>query len=140
MMQRLTRTIAVTVGAASLALGGGLAGAGPVSAAAPAQSSGKASVAIGDNYFKPADLEVTAGTKVTWKNGGKILHNVTAVKGKFGTKALTKGSTYAYKFKKPGTYDYYCSFHGSPTGGQHATITVVAAPPPATTPTTAPAG
>ena len=137
MMQRLTRTIAVTVGAVSLALGVGLAGAGPASAAAPAQSSGKASVAIGDNYFKPDDLEVTVGTKVTWKNGGKILHNVTAIKGKFGTKGLTKGSTYAYKFKKPGEYAYYCSFHGSPTGGPARARSVVAAPP---LTTTAPAG
>jgi plastocyanin len=140
MMQRFTRTIAVTIGAATLALGVGLAGAGPASAAAPAQSSGTASVKVGDNYFKPPDLEITAGTKVTWKNEGKILHNVVAVKGKFGTKALTKGNAYSYKFKKPGTYAYYCSFHGSPTGGQHGKITVVAAPPPTTVPTTAPAG
>ena len=140
MMKRFTRTIAATVGVAILALGVGLVGAGPASAAAPAQTSGAATVAVGDNYFKPTDLEITAGTKVTWKNEGKILHNVTAVKGKFGTKALTKGSTYAYKFKKPGTYAYYCSFHGSSTGGQHGTITVVAARPPTTPPTTAPAG
>lgn len=140
MMQRFPRTIATTVAAAALALGVGLAGVGPASAAAPGTSSGSASVKVGDNYFKPTELEVTAGTKVTWKNEGKILHNVIAVKGKFGTKALTKGNAYSYKFKKPGTYAYYCSFHGSASSGQRGSITVVAAPPPTTTPTTLPAG
>lgn len=135
MTTHLTRTIAATLGAATLALGVGL-GAGPAAAASPAQTSGPAKVQVGDNFFKPDDLVVTAGTKVTWKNEGKVLHNVTAVKGKFGTKALTKGKSYSYRFKKPGTYAYYCSFHGSPTGGQRGSVKVVAATPTTTTTTT----
>jgi len=135
-VSRFTRAVVATVSAAVLVAGIGLSGIGAAGAAAPAQTSGKASVEVGDNFFKPVELEVAAGTKVTWTNKGKILHNVRPVKGdKWGTKALTKGKTYSYTFKKPGEYAYYCSFHGSPTGGQRGTIVVKAARP-ATTKTT----
>ncbi len=141
-MSRVTRAAAATVSAVVLLAGIGFAGSAPAGAAAPAQTasgktSAKASVEVGDNFYKPVELEVTAGTKVTWTNKGKILHNVIPVKGdKWGTKALVKGKTYSYKFKKPGTYAYYCSFHGSPTGGQRGTIVVKAAAPVTTTTTT----
>jgi plastocyanin len=104
---------------------------------AGAQTSGSSKVTVGDNYFKPVTLEVTAGTKVTWTNKGKILHNVTPSKKaqKFGTKSLPKGKSYSYTFTKPGTYAYYCSFHGSPGSGQRGTIVVEAAPTPTTTTT-----
>jgi plastocyanin len=92
---------------------------------AGAQSSGTAKVEVGDNFFKPQELEITAGTKVKWTNTGKILHSVTPNKGKkFGKSSLAKGKSYSYKFKKPGTYAYYCTFHGSPGKGQHGTIVV----------------
>ena len=139
---RFTRTTAAAVATAVLALGlGALAGA-PAGAAAPTQTSGKATVEVGDNFFEPDELEITAGTKVTWKNEGKVLHNVVPVKkGKWkGTSSLTKGKSYSYTFKKAGKYAYYCSFHGSPTGGQRGTIVVAKAAPATTSTTAAPTG
>jgi len=128
----ITRKAALVVSVVVLAASGAL---GPLAnAPAGAQSSGSGKVTVGDNYFKPGDLEITAGTKVTWKNTGKILHSVTPDKGKkFGTKELSRGKSYSYTFKQPGTYAYYCTFHGSPGKGQHGTIVVKAA---ATTSTT----
>jgi plastocyanin len=129
--------------AAVLAVGVVLAGPSGSSASASiaaAPASGKVKIKVGDNFFKPDEVEIVAGTKVVWANKGKILHNVQpAKKAKWGTKSLVKGKTYSYKFKDPGTYAYYCSFHGSPTSGQRGVITVVAAPPPTTT-TSVPAG
>jgi plastocyanin len=110
---------------------------GPVAGsafAADAPVSGKAKVKAGDNFFKPDDIVITAGTKVTWINTGKILHNVHPAKGKWGTKSLKKGAKYSYVFKQPGEYSYWCTFHGSPTSGQRGVIEVVAAETP--TPTT----
>ena len=134
-MKRITRTLGLWVSAmavtATVAVGAvGVAPAG-------AQSSGTAKVEVGDNFYKPADLDIVAGTKVTWTNKGKILHNVTAnkKKQKFGTNSLAKGKSYSYTFKKPGTYAYYCSFHGAPGSGQHGTIVVEPAPTPTTTST-----
>jgi plastocyanin len=113
-------------------------GVGAVSVApAAAQSSGKAKVEVGDNFYRPKELDIVAGTKVTWTNEGKILHNVTPdkKKQKFGTKTLARGKSYSYTFKKPGTYGYYCSFHGSPGSGQYGTIVVEPAPTPTATTT-----
>jgi plastocyanin len=131
-VNRITRKAALVVSAVVLAAAGAVGAFGTLPAGA--QSSGSGKVTVGDNYFKPDDLEVTAGTKVTWTNQGKILHSVTPNKGKrFGTKELSRGKSYSYKFKKPGTYAYYCTFHGSPGKGQHGTIVVKAAPTTTTT-------
>ena len=131
-MNRITRKAALVISAVALTTTGALGAFATVPAGAQSSSSGK--VTVGDNYFKPADIEVAAGTKVTWKNQGKILHSVTPDKGKkFGTKELSRGKSYSYTFKKPGTYAYYCSFHGSPGKGQHGTIVVKAAAPTTTT-------
>jgi len=137
------RVVVTAVAAGLLALG--VLGVGAPSAAgataAPTQTSGTAKVKVGDNFFEPETLEITAGTKVTWKNEGKVLHNVRPVKkgAKWGTTSLTRGKSYSHTFKKPGKYVYYCSFHGSPTGGQRGTI-VVSAPAPVTTTTSTPGG
>jgi plastocyanin len=116
---------------------------GAASAAPTAKSSGtakaKVKVKVGDNFFKPKEIEVVAGTKVVWTNKGRILHTVTPDKGKaYGIKKLGTGSTYSYKFKKPGEYAYYCALHGSPGSGQYGTIVVTEAPPPTTTTSSAP--
>jgi len=119
---KFARAVAAAVG--SVALAGSVGLPGVVPAGATTASSGKASVEVGDNFFKPDELEVPVGTKVTWTNKGRILHNVRPVKGKWGTKSLTKGKKYSYTFKKPGEYRYYCSFHGSPSSGQRGVIVV----------------
>jgi plastocyanin len=132
-VNRITRKAALVVSAMALAATGafGTLGTGP----AGAQSS-SSKVTVGDNYFKPQDLEVTAGTKITWTNKGKILHSVTPNKGKkFGESELSRGKSYSYTFKKPGTYAYYCTFHGSPGKGQHGTIVVTPAAESTTTTT-----
>ena len=137
-MSRMTRAGAVIVGTVACSVLAAL-GAGSAGASVSAQTSGTGKVTVGDNFFKPDDVEVTAGTKVTWTNKGKILHSVTPNKGKkFGAKELPRGKSYSFTFTKPGTYAYYCTFHGSPGRGQHGTIVVKPASP--TTTTTAAAG
>jgi plastocyanin len=125
---KFARAVAAAVGSVALAGSVGVPGvvaAGATSASSTSTaSSGKASVEVGDNFFKPDALEVPVGTRVTWTNKGRILHNVRPVKGKWGTKSLTKGKKYSYTFKKPGEYRYYCSFHGSPSSGQRGVIVV----------------
>ena len=132
-MNRITRKAARAVSALALATPGAFGTLGTGTAGAQSSSS---KVTVGDNYFKPQDLEVTAGTKITWTNKGKILHSVTPNKGKkFGESELSRGKSYSYTFKKPGTYAYYCTFHGSPGKGQHGTIVVTPAAESTTTTT-----
>jgi plastocyanin len=95
----------------------------PPSSTAPAPV--KKTVDTGDNFFKPKKVTVTVGSTITWENTGRNVHNVVPNKGKkFGTSSLRPGKTYKFTFKKPGTYKYYCSFHGAPNSGQHGTIVV----------------
>ena len=74
--------------------------------------------------FDPAQVTIKPGTTVEWVNsGGK--HTIVADDGSFKSPDLTKGDKWEYKFDKPGTYRYYCNFHGSKGGHDMAgTITV----------------
>ena len=80
-----------------------------------------------DNTFRPAESEVAAGTEVVWANDGRNEHNVLPVEGEdWGVEAdaFTPGDEYSYRFTEPGTYDYYCSLHGTTTKGMVGTIVV----------------
>ena len=77
-------------------------------AASPTQ---KASVA---NFkFKPKQLSIKKGTKVTWTfNGAGIKHNVTVSSGPVKFHSANKSSgTYSFTFRKKGTYHLMCTIH-----------------------------
>lgn len=74
-------------------------------------------VTIGDNTFTPKEISVPVGATVIWTHTGQRPHTVTADDGTFNSDRLENGATFAQHFDKPGTYPYYCEFHGGP-GGQ----------------------
>jgi plastocyanin len=88
----------------------------PPPAAAPT-----ASVAAGDSFFDPKDLEVVVGTAVTWTNRGLLKHTVTFTDG-VTSELLAAGQTYSRTFTAAGTHPYLCALHPEMKG----TITVVA--------------
>jgi plastocyanin len=110
----------------------------PTAAPAPAPAAGEVPVEIGDNTYTPKELSVPVGTKVVWTHKGQKPHTVTADDGSFKSETLQNGATFAATFDKPGTYAYFCEFHGGASGqGMAAVITVVdggapaqVAPPP----------
>lgn len=74
--------------------------------------------------FNPGEVTIPVGTTVRWTNKGGS-HTVTADDGSFGSSTLSNGETYEFVFNTPGTYAYYCEFHGGPGGeGMSAVITV----------------
>jgi plastocyanin len=80
-----------------------------------------------DNTFRPEEVEVAAGTEVVWTNDGRNEHNVLPVEGEdWGVEAdaFTPGHDYSHRFTEPGTFDYYCSLHGTTTDGMVGTIVV----------------
>jgi plastocyanin len=77
-------------------------------------------VAIADFNFKPADLQVAAGTTVTFSNEDGFAHTVTAKDKSFDSGNLAEGATFEHTFEEPGTYAYLCAIHNSMTG----TVTV----------------
>ena len=111
--------------------------AAPPAAVAP-QAAAAQQVAIDmvDNSFTAAKITVPVGAAVVWANTGQKKHTVTADDGSFDSGELAGGATFAHTFAAPGTYQYYCTFHGGAGGqGMSATIVVVdAAPQPAAQP------
>jgi PQQ-dependent dehydrogenase (methanol/ethanol family) len=65
-----------------------------------------------DEYaFAPYRARVKAGTQVTWRNNGRMLHTVVAEDGSWTTGPLNEGEVGAKLFDKPGTYTYICKEH-----------------------------
>jgi plastocyanin len=95
-----------------LAVLAAVAVAGVAALAVPALGAATKTVKVLDFKFTPTKLTVKKGTKVTWKWGGKIVHNVTVTSGpkKFHSATITKG-TYSQTLTKPGTYKIVCTIH-----------------------------
>ena len=68
-------------------------------------------VDVKDFTFSPLSVTVPAGTTVTWTNHDPLRHTVTATAGRFDSKALRNGETFAQTFTQAGTYQYFCALH-----------------------------
>ncbi|QXC63009.1 right-handed parallel beta-helix repeat-containing protein [Aquihabitans sp. G128] len=95
-----------------------------------------------DNVFGDdgADIRIDVGGTVSWANDGRNDHNIVPVaKGAdWGATAqrFRPGDHYSHAFPTEGVYEYYCSLHGSKTGGMKGRVLVgsVKAPPPVADP------
>jgi len=112
---RIVGTMLLGVAAAvSLVLASGALRPGSSTAA---QDKSAANAVTIDNFsFTPMELDVAAGTEVTWTNKDDVPHTVVSVDGKFKSRALDTDQTFSFTFKDPGTYDYFCSVHPRMTG------------------------
>ena len=90
----------------------------------PAAPLAGATVTISNFQFTPKVVRIKAGSEVTWqvKEGS---HTVSADDGAFTSPTLSAGKKFSYTFSKPGTYRYYCSFHGSKGGHDMAGTVIV---------------
>ncbi len=95
---------------------GGQYGATPQGAPAV----GVTQVQIVNFAYTPANIQVKAGTTVTWTNQDTAPHTVTFKNGMKDSGVLQKGQTFSYTFTTPGAYQYYCTVHPYMT----ATVTV----------------
>lgn len=66
--------------------------------------------------YRPARLEVVAGTEVRWVERDTRLHDVTADDHSFASDFLQEGETFTVRFNEPGTYRYHCTIHPDMTG------------------------
>jgi plastocyanin/uncharacterized membrane protein YozB (DUF420 family) len=83
-------------------------------------------IAVENFKFTPNPVTIKVGTTVVWTDkGGR--HTVQTADGYIKSDILTADKTYSKKFDKPGTYTYYCDFHGDKSGtGMSGKITVTA--------------
>src|SRR5262249_33342172 len=84
-----------------------LSAGGPGAAAAPAQDR----LAIDNFSFAPAAVAVKAGAQVTWTNRDDVPHKIVANDRRFASPVLDTGEQFAFQFREPGTYPYFCSLH-----------------------------
>ena len=67
-----------------------------------------------DNFaFAPKELTIPRGTAVQWINRDGEPHTIvsSADPKAFRSPTLDTGDKYAFMFKEPGTYRYFCSVH-----------------------------
>jgi plastocyanin len=112
--------IAFLLGAAVIAAAAGTSRHSAVAA----DDQAKATVNINGFKFEPKELKVKQGTTVQWVNHG-TRHSVDADDGSFKSDILKEGDTFEHTFDKPGTYRYYCRFHGEKGGKDMAGKIVV---------------
>lgn len=88
---------------------------------------GPSQVFMQNSAFTPATRTVAAGTTVTFVNQDGLAHTVTYGSGpgsSFDSGSIAGGGSFAHAFTAAGTYQYYCTIHGTPTAGMRGTIVV----------------
>lgn len=71
---------------------------------------------LGNRAFTPPDLNVQAGTTVTWMNSDRDSHNTTSDVPGWNSGTISPGRQFSFTFQTAGTYLYHCSFHPGMTG------------------------
>jgi plastocyanin len=82
----------------------------------PAGSRDTVSAVVQDFMFRPARLEVAAGTTIVWTNGGQVMHTVSAGDGSFDSGPIEPGQRGAITFSRAGTFPFRCTPHPFMTG------------------------
>lgn len=81
--------------------------------AGPAQAASTIDVTINGFAFNPENVNIVAGDTVVWTNDDGVAHNVSG--GSFSSGNFVTG-TFTHTFTTPGTYEYFCTLHGSMRG------------------------
>ena len=71
--------------------------------------------------FRPGQVEVPQGSRITWPTQDDITHTVTSGTpekrdGRFSAQLAGKGATARVELKESGTYPYFCERHNSMRG------------------------
>lgn len=84
-----------------------------------------------DNSFLPKEITVAAGTPITFRGVGRNPHNAVAADGSwsteesFGSLEQYEGDEATVTLAEPGSYIFFCTFHGNAQGqGMAGTLTV----------------
>ena len=86
-------------------------GEAPAQSEPPPPTNSSVTVDIRDCTFDPAQLDVAAGTTVTWTNADTEAHTVTADNGLFDSGVIEPGQSYSTWLGGSGTVSYHCEIH-----------------------------
>ncbi len=76
-----------------------------------------------DDRFQPREVEVTAGTTVTWVNKGRNWHSIASGDADFSSPKLGPGESFSFRFEAPAVYRYFCKHHGLQGMAGRVTVT-----------------
>lgn len=85
--------------------------AGTPVAAAPAAGDSVVRINLRDLAYRPASIEIEAGTTVEWVNGDPLAHTVTAADTTFDSGLIEPGRSWRRTFPVPGTWRFACTPH-----------------------------
>jgi plastocyanin len=93
----------------------------------PASTSAQsaAPITMNDDTFNQTEVHIPAGQTVVWNNGNPKVHTVTADDGSFDSGDIPTGKQFSMEFDTPGSYPYYCNYHGGPGGDGMSGVIVV---------------
>ena len=94
----------------------------PEAAAAPSGAPSSVAVKVLAQSFEPANARIAQGGTVTWTIESRSPHRITADDQSFDSTLISHGTSFLFRFDRPGTYSY----HDGLTGDRSGTITVVA--------------
>ena len=80
-----------------------------------------------DNTFDDEAIRVRAGTTVRWTNHGRQDHDIAPAEGHdWGADVgdFAPRAVYEHTFDRPGTYNYYCTIHGTAARGMVGVVVV----------------
>lgn len=93
----------------------------------PVDTQGPNDVWMNAGSFNVSNLNIEAGTTVTWTNTSDVNHTVTSgTRGDadagelFDSGSIAPGGTFSFTFENAGSYAYFCAFHS----GMDAEVTV----------------
>jgi plastocyanin len=74
---------------------------------------GEVQIIIEDFVFKPAEITIAPGTKVTWINKDEAPHTATSTDKpeKFNSGGLDTDDKFSFVFNDKGEYPYFCALH-----------------------------
>ncbi len=105
----------------------GADGAAPPPEAAPAAPAAlptKVDVKVLATSFEPSTVKIAQGGTVTWTIASRSPHRISADDNSFESTLITSGTTFSFRFDKPGTYTYRDGF----TNDMAGVVTVMADP------------
>jgi plastocyanin len=86
---------------------------------------GEKLVDVLDDVFSPMTKTIAADETVMWQWKGSNSHNVTFTDPSGTSNSPTQNTgTFTRKFSNAGTFNYYCTIHGTATTGMRGSIVV----------------
>ena len=84
-----------------------------------------------DNRFQYTQIEIPVGGSVNWIGAGRNPHNAVAADEEWSTESVfgsldqLEGDSALLVYDQPGTYTFFCTFHGNAEGDGMAGTLVV---------------